>query len=77
MIPQIPEQPRRPPSRLAQHIYRFRVFATRHSFTLIYVWAGVMLVGLGLLHYDVNVQGKRLRCEDKQYHTRYSNVMLS
>ena len=59
MIPKPPPpQQQQPGSKVSDYVYRFRVLATRHSFKLIYLWAGLMLVGLGLLHHKQKTGGK-------------------
>ena len=54
--------PRRQRDKVSDHVYRFRVLATRHSLNLIYVWAGVMLMGLGLLHHRRKT-GSKVQCK--------------
>ena len=49
-------------AKLSPYFLRFRQLATRNSFRLIYVWAGTMLLGLGLLYYKEK-KGERVGCE--------------
>lgn len=58
-----------PRQKLSDYVYRFRVVASRHSFTLIYVWAGVFLAGLGMLQYKYMIGGK-VQCMLIVYNTR-------
>ena len=51
-----------PRKKASDYLYRFRVLASRHSFTLIYMWAGVMLAGLGMLHYKQKT-GAKVQCK--------------
>ncbi len=61
-IPELPKSSH-PPSKPAARIHRFRVLATRYSTALIWVWCGVMILGMGKLHYDINIQKKKLGCK--------------
>ena len=61
-VPELPESSHTP-SKPAAHIHRFRVLATRYSTALIWVWCGVMILGMGKLHYDINIQKKKLGCK--------------
>lgn len=57
-----PPKPSRPPSKLAAGIHRYRVYATRYSTAMIWLWCGVTILSLGKLHYDSNIQNKKLGC---------------
>lgn len=41
---------------------RFRLLASRFSFQLMWVWAGIMLLGLGTMHYR-QINGEKVKCE--------------
>ena len=41
---------------------RFRLLASRFSFQLMWVWAGIMLLGLGTMHYK-QINGEKIKCE--------------
>ncbi len=62
-VPELPTEPSRPPSKLSTHVYRYRVFATRYSTAMIWLWCGVMILGMGKLHYDINIKKKKLGCK--------------
>lgn len=46
---------------LAPHYLRFRQQATRFSFRLMYLWAGMMLLGLGTVYYRGS-RGEKFKC---------------
>lgn len=48
-------------SRLSPYVLRFREAATRSSLKLMWLWAGSMLLGLGVVFYKES-QGKRKGC---------------
>ena len=43
-------------------VLRFRLLASRFSFQLMWVWAGIMLLGLGTMHYK-QINGEKVKCE--------------
>ena len=45
------------------HYLRFRQVVSKASFQLMWVWAGTMLLGMGIMYYK-EINGEKVRCED-------------
>lgn len=56
-----------PPMKKQDTVLRFRLLASRFSFQLMWVWAGIMLLGLGTIHYK-QINGEKVKCEGTLKH---------